>query len=140
MSIKKKLKKMLQAQKQVEAESAPLPSQPEAVVPEVLEPVSANDPGQAMLELPPEHPLYRLYNQRRQEAGYLPAPRLCLDEEGVLPPETMRTELARLRAVITGACNARLKDSRNQPKPSKKKRKNSNYRSRCWSKAFETII
>ena len=48
MSIKKKLKKMLQAQKQVEAESAPLPSQPEAVVPEVLEPVSANDPGQAM--------------------------------------------------------------------------------------------
>ena len=123
MSIKKKLKKMLQAQKQVEAESAPLPSQPEAVVPEVLEPVSANDPGQAMLELPPEHPLYRLYNQRRQEAGYLPAPRLCLDEEGVLPPETMRTELARLRAVITGACNARLKDSRNQPKPSKKKRK-----------------
>ena len=123
MSIKKKLKKMLQAQKQVEAESAPLPSQPEAVVPEVLEPVSANDPGQAMLELPPEHPLYRLYNQRRQEAGYLPAPRLCLDEEGVLPPETMRTELARLRAVITGACNARLKDSRNQLKPSKKKRK-----------------
>ena len=60
MSIKKKLKKMLQAQKQVEAESAPLPSQPEAVVPEVLEPVSANDPGQAMLELPPEHPLYRV--------------------------------------------------------------------------------
>lgn len=123
MSIKKKITSLLFRQTAETADS-PAPPAPEPVEEEIPE-IPAGVPSQFVLELPAEHPLYRLYDQRRQEAGYLPAPRLCLDEEGSLPPETARTELARLQGLVTSACNARLKEAagQNRSSPGKKRRK-----------------
>lgn len=71
----------------------------------------------ARLELPQDHALFRLYDLRRRKSGYLPAPRLSLDEDGVLPPEVVQRELGRLRSAITNVCGARLKQLRDMEKP-----------------------
>ena len=78
----------------------------------------------ARLERPPEHPLLRLYDLRRRKSGFLPAPRLSLDEDGVLPQEMVQRELGRLRSSMTSVCSARLKqikDSEKQNRSGKKK-------------------
>lgn len=127
MSIKKKLTSLLSGQKTaepVETAQKTVPEAPEPVREEIL--VTADrDPSQYVLELPEEHQIYQLHSQRRHEAGYLPAPRLCLDEEGLLSPETLRIELPRLRTQVTAACNARMKEARGKNKGGlgKKKRK-----------------
>ncbi len=87
------------------------------------EPPAAGSIDPARLELPPEHPLFRLYDLRRRTSGYLPAPRLSLDEDGVLPAELLQRELGRLRSAMTNVCSARLKtirDSETKSKPKKK--------------------
>ena len=119
MSIKKKISSLLFSGK---------PEGTDSTVPPPPEPAAADfpetrGPGPWLLELPQEHQLYQLYNQRRRESGYLPAPRLCLDEEGVLPPETARLEIARLRTQITSACNARLKEIKGKSKSAQGKKK-----------------
>ncbi len=68
---------------------------------------AADDP--ALLRLPADHPIFQFYNLRRKEAGYLPAPRLCLDEDGVLPEELVSREKQRLQAGLKSACLARAK-------------------------------
>ena len=72
-------------------------------------PEEAGDPNPALLELPAEHPIYQLYNLRRKEAGYLPTPRLCLDEDKALParlfcgyPHRMRSGIGAEAAVLPG--------------------------------------
>ena len=103
MSIKDKLAALLRGQpsaKPPDKESAGTPAPEPEQAPESSGPGVLN---QSLLELSAEHQIYRLYNQRRQEAGYLPAPRLCLDEDGVLPPEMVHRELGRLRTVLTKA-------------------------------------
>ena len=65
--------------------------------------------GEAVLKLPADHPLLQLHSARQKEAGYLPAPRLCLDENGVLPEEVLRREKLRLQGSLRGVCLARLK-------------------------------
>ena len=75
------------------------------------------------LELPPDHPLLRLYDLRRRTSGYLPAPRLCLDADGVLPQEMIQRELGRLRSSMTSVCSARLKQIRDSEKPSRSGKK-----------------
>lgn len=130
MSIKKKLTSFLFGQKEEEADGID-PEAPEPAGEEVPETPDGNL-SQYMLELTAEHQIYRLYEQRRQESGYLPAPRLCLDEEGALPLETVRPELNRLRIQITAACNARLKEARGKHKSSaqgKKKKKDKGQKS-----------
>ena len=77
----------------------------------------------ARLELPPDHALFRLYDLRRRKSGYLPAPRLSLDEDGALPPETVQRELDRLRSAVTSVCGARLKQIRDMEKPNRPARK-----------------
>lgn len=77
----------------------------------------------ARLELPPDHALFRLYDLRRRKSGYLPAPRLSLDEDGVLPPEMVQRELGRLRSAMTSVCGARLKQVRDMEKPSRPAKK-----------------
>ncbi len=87
------------------------------------EPLVAGSIDPARLELPPDHPLLRLYNLRRRKSGYLPAPRLSLDEDGVLPMEMVQRELGRLRSAMTGVCSTRLKqikDSEKSNRPGKK--------------------
>ena len=77
----------------------------------------------SQLELPPDHPLLRLYDLRRRTSGYLPAPRLCLDADGVLPQEMIQRELGRLRSSMTSVCSARLKQIRDSEKPSRSGKK-----------------
>lgn len=122
MSIKKKIASLVFGEKTETEEN-------EAVSPtsEPPGPVSPDLPddniNQYLLELPAEHQIYHLYNQRRHESGYLPAPRLCLDEEGSVPLETVHAELGRLRVQITAACNARMKEVRGKNKGGQGKKK-----------------
>ena len=107
MSLKEKLVSLLFGSKAAaEAEDQ---VQEEQVVDQTAEAKADGVFDQAFLELPAEHPLYQLYELRRRESGYLPAPRLSLDEEGTLPEEMIRRELARLRTALTGLCGARMK-------------------------------
>ena len=80
---------------QLEDESAEVP------------PFAAENP--ALIKLPGEHPLLHLYGLRRREAGPLPAPRLCMDEDGALPEDVIRREKGRLQAALKNVCNFRLK-------------------------------
>ena len=80
-------------------------------------PEEAGDPNPALLELPAEHP------RCRKEAGYLPTPRLCLDEDKALPADMMRRETNRLRVTLSSTCNARLKQARGKDKHGKSRRK-----------------
>ena len=124
MSIKKKFTSMLFGQKAGAVDGA-APAAPETAGVASPETVTGGRPDSYVLELSSEHPLYRLYDQRRQEVGYLPAPRLCLDEDGMLPPEAARLELNRLRAQITSACNARLKEARGKTRGGSGKKRQS---------------
>ena len=122
MSIKDKLAALLRGQP-----SAKPPDKESAgtLEPESEQAPESSGPGvlnQSLLELSAEHQIYRLYNQRRQEAGYLPAPRLCLDEDGVLPPEMVHRELGRLRTVLTKACSARLKEAKGRSGGSRRRK------------------
>lgn len=67
---------------------------------------------EAVLKLPADHPLFLLHSARRREAGYLPMPRLCLDEDGVLPEEVLRREKLRLQSSLRSVCLARLKGAK----------------------------
>lgn len=121
MSLKGKLTEFLFGQKTdiAPAEDAAAGQAPAAEPAEAAE-AAVVDP--AMLELPSEHPLYQLYHMRRQEAGYLPTPRLCLDEDGVLPEEVVRVERERLRTFLMTKSAARLRQIRRKPKKNAKKK------------------
>ena len=80
--------------------------QSENQIPDVPSSV-AEDP--ALIKLPEEHPLLQLYGMRRKEAGPLPAPHLCMDEDGVLPEDLIRREKGRLQTALKNVCNFRLK-------------------------------
>lgn len=122
MSLKGKLTELLFRQKQAEAPQ----EEPAAVQTPAAEPVQAAEPAEAfnpaMLELPSEHPLYQLYNMRRKESGNLPTPRLCLDEDGVLPGEVVQAERDRLKTLLMTQCAARLRQTKHKPKKGSKKK------------------
>ena len=94
---------------QLEDESSEVPS------------FAAEDP--ALIKLPGEHPLLHLYGLWRREAGPLPAPRLCMDEDGVLPEELIRREKNRLQAALKNVCNFRIKSMKGNPNRRKKDKK-----------------
>ena len=121
MSLKEKLVSLLFGSKAAaEAEDQ---VQEEQVVDQTAEAKADGVFDQAFLELPAEHPLYQLYELRRRESGYLPSPRLSLDEEGTLPEEMIRRELARLRTALTGLCGARMKQVKEFNKSKLRKKK-----------------
>ena len=91
MSLKDKLADFLFRQKPEQAPREEVPAEQAPAVESAQEP-AAGEFNPALLELPSEHPLYRLYHMRRQESGYLPTPRICLDEDGVLPKEIVQRE------------------------------------------------
>lgn len=74
----------------------------------------AEDP--TLLKLSADHPLQQLYTIRRRESGHLPSPRLCMDEDGVLPPELISREKLRLQGGLRTASAARLKSIQTQRK------------------------
>lgn len=67
--------------------------------------------GSTAVELPNEHPIYQLHELRRKEYGYLPQPRLVLDEDGVLSEEVVQREGKRAKTFLTSVCAARLKEA-----------------------------
>ena len=65
--------------------------------------------GPARLDLPPEHALHRLWSLRLDEAGFGPAPKLCLSAQPEpLTPEEAERELPRLRLAVTTSANQRI--------------------------------
>ena len=110
MSIKDKIASILFGAKVKDAAAVEQPDtqqeQPEEQAPEIPS-FAAEDP--ALIKLSGEHPLLQLYGLRRREAGPLPAPRLCMDEDGVLPEDLIRQEKGRLQTALRNACNSRLK-------------------------------
>ncbi len=126
MSIRDKLASILfkpKAGKPAEEETHAPPAQLEQEMPEAP-PFMAEDP--AVIRLPGEHPLYQLYNLRRKEAGALPTPRLCMDEDGVLPEDMVQKERNRLQTALKNACGFRLKSTRNSGNKHKRDKKGEN--------------
>jgi hypothetical protein len=121
MSLKEKLVSLLFGSKAAAETEDQV--QEEQVVDQTAEAKADGVFDQAFLELPAEHPLYQLYELRRRESGYLPSPRLSLDEEGTLPEEMIRRELARLRTALTGLCGARMKQVKEFNKSKLRKKK-----------------
>ena len=123
MSIKDKLTTILfgkKTEEPEEQESRIQAAQAEEGVPETL-PFAAEDP--ALLKLPGDHPIQLLYALRRKEAGRLPAPRLSLDEEGVLPKEVVQKEKGRLQTALRNVCSFRLKSTKNSGNKRKREQK-----------------
>lgn len=124
VSIKDKITSILFGQKETEpAQEEPRIQQerPEAEAQE-SSPFPAEDP--ALLKLSADHPLQQLYAIRRGEAGALPAPRLCMDEEGALPVEMIQKEKGRLQGGLRTASAFRLKAIQSQKKNAEKPRRN----------------
>ena len=116
MSLKNKLTELLFGSKP-EAAKEEESLQEQGHTPEtVSEPPSGGIADPAVLDLPEEHPVYQLYNLRRKEKGYLSLPRICLDEDGVLPEEVVQQERNRLRTALLSMSAARLKEVRGKKK------------------------
>ncbi len=108
MSIKDKIASILFGVKKEEAEEE-LRAQPAAPEPEAGEPAAFIAEEPAVLKLPGDHPLQQLYALRRKEAGPLPAPRLCLDEDGEIPADLVKREKSRLQTALKNVSNFRLR-------------------------------
>ena len=126
MSWKDKLKDRILSLLSVFKKSAPVedapsaePERPSQAVPERPEAVQ-KDPSQ--LEIPMDHPIRQLYELRLREAGPLPNPRLCMDEDGVLPPEVLEKEKSRLNSSLNNVCNSRLKALKGKTRGKHKKK------------------
>lgn len=111
MSIKDKLTSFLQSFGRKKPEEEEINVEQELEAEEPLE-VPINMTQEALLELPRDHSMYRLYERRRKESGMLPMPRICLDEEDELPLDLIKKERNRLRSVLNSACSARWKEVR----------------------------
>ena len=123
MSIKDKLTSFLLGSRAAKTADEPAQAEPEAAVEAVPEAPPEQTANPALLVLPSDHQLNRLYNLRWKESGSLPSPRLCLDEDGVFPADMIKREKNRLQTVLTGICGARLKEARGGGKKSGGKRK-----------------
>lgn len=116
MSLKEKLTSLLFGQKPEDTQEDGPPKEGEPAgsdSPEEAEGLSFIEEDPALLKLSADHLIYQLYNLWRKEAGYLPAPRLSLDEDGTLPPELVQREKNRLQSVFKGVCGFRLKAIQN---------------------------
>ena len=87
MSLKDKITSILFSQKSKEEMGEESLAQQVENEPESQENLSFASVDETVLKLPADHPLHQLHSIRRKEAGYLPVPRLCLDEDGVLPED-----------------------------------------------------
>ena len=77
----------------------------------------------SILELSADHPIRQLYTMRRKDVGYLPAIRICLDNDGSLPEDLVQREKERLKTLLTSVGTARLKQIRGKNKPKKDPKK-----------------
>ncbi len=144
MSLKNKLTELLFGSKP-EAAKEEESLQEQGHTPEtVSEPPSGGIADPAVLDLPEEHPVYQLYNLRRKEKGYLSLPRICLDEDGVLPEEVVQQERNRLRTALLSMSAARLKEVRGKKKKGgkaeKKKERDEKFKERIIKNKKVSLI
>lgn len=119
MSFKDKISSLLSGHKSRDKEEADVRQMPdEPKVPEISDFDSAEE---AVLKLPPEHLLFYLHSIRRKEVGSLPMPRLCMDEDGVLPEDVVRREKNRLENSLGSICSSRLKFVGNESRERQKR-------------------
>lgn len=123
MSFKDKITSFLFGSKKEEQEDEALlaeQEQPPQEAPEAPEP-APGDPSR--LEISSDHPIRQLYDLRQKEAGGIPYPHLCMDEEGILSPEILEKEKSRLQSSLKSVCSTRWKAAkgRTRGKHSKKK-------------------
>ena len=116
MSIKEKLKSFLFSSAAKETAEKEDPIEERHTAGETPESPEIGIVNPSLLELPAEHAINRLYDQRQRENGYLPAPRICLDEDGLLPPDLVEQEKKRIQTALNSVCSARLKESRGKKK------------------------
>lgn len=134
MSLKKKLSSLLFSSKKEEQADESLPTAQEHIPQEA--PVKAPEPipeDGSQLEISSDHPIRQLHDLRRQEGFSLPSPRLCMDEDGVLPPELLEKEKSRLQSSLKSLCGTRLKAAkgRTRGKHSKKKEEEAEEEALC---------
>ncbi len=120
MSMKDKIKSILFGTRTEDTVDEEPRAQQEPVEAEASSAAEFIQEDPALIKLPGDHHLYQLYNLRRKESGYLPAPRLCLDEDGVLPPELVQREKNRLQGALRSVCSFRLKSTKNTGNKRKK--------------------
>ncbi len=124
MSFKDKISSLLFGAKKEEPADETLLTEQEHKIPETvpeIQTATPNDPSR--LEIPADHPIRQLHELRQKESGPLPYPRLCMDEDGVLPPELLEKEMNRLQSSLKSVCGTRLKGTKGRirGKHSKKK-------------------
>lgn len=119
---KDKVKSLLSVfKKSAPAEDAP-PQETERAPQAVPERPEAVQKDPSLLEIPMDHPIRQLYELRIREAGPLSSPRLCMDEDGILPPEALEREKSRLSASLSNVCNSRLKALKGKTRGKHKKK------------------
>ena len=123
MLFKEKLTSFLFGPKKEDREEEPLLTEEEQLPQEDPGTPAAAPEDPSQLEIPADHPIRQLHDLRRRENGPLPAPRLHMDEDGVLPPELLEKEKNRLQSSLKSVCGTRLKAAkgRTRGKHSKKK-------------------
>ena len=123
MLFKEKLTSFLFGPKKEAREEEPLLTEEEQLPQEDPGTPAAAPEDPSQLEIPADHPIRQLHDLRRRENGPLPAPRLHMDEDGVLPPELLEKEKNRLQSSLKSVCGTRLKAAkgRTRGKHSKKK-------------------
>ena len=89
MLFKEKLTSFLFGPKKEDREEEPLLTEEEQLPQEDPGTPAAAPEDPSQLEIPADHPIRQLHDLRRRENGPLPAPRLHMDEDGVLPPELL---------------------------------------------------
>lgn len=108
MSLRNKLRSLLyshapeQETEKEPAQAAPEMESPVASSPAILDP--------DLLDLPQEHPIFRLYQLSETSMEHLPAPSLRLDRDNVLPAEVVKREKGRIRTALNANCGDRLKE------------------------------
>ncbi len=124
MSIKDKITSFLFGSKAQDTPKEELLPEEEYSPQEIQEAQEEIPSDPSLLEVPMEHPIRQLYKLYQSETGtHIPPPHLCMDEDGVLPPEMIAKEKNRLQSSLKNVCASRLKTAkgRSRGKHSKKK-------------------
>ena len=123
MSFKDKISSILFRPKKEEEPDETLLEEQTHIPQEAPEIPAAVPDDPTHLEMPADHPIRQLHELRQKEAGALPYPRLCMDEDGTFPSELLDKEKNRLQASLKSVCGTRWKAAkgRTRGKHSKKK-------------------
>lgn len=123
MSFKDKFLSLFHPSKEEKPLDEEAPVEQEYSPQEVEDIPAAISTDPSTLELPADHPIRQLYSLRLKESGSLPSPRLCMDEDGILPEDLVAKEKNRLQSSLKSVCGSRLKATkgRTRGKHSKKK-------------------